>query len=186
VPDRPITYQGASPVSRSLSWRALQLVYGSLEHAAFDGTDRAARRELSLGFHFAGVAFSNAGLGAVHALASTVGGMTDRPHGECLAVSLRSGLVYNFPVRCVAYADVAQELDFVGGTATDEAAAWALVDDFAALAGTVGLPDSFEAVGLGSDDLDTMVENMLIQKRRLVTNPRTVTKDIRVMLEAAL
>jgi len=186
VADRPITYQGANPVSRSLSWRALRLVHGSLARATFDGTDRAARRELSLGSHLAGLAFSNAGLGAVHALASTVGGMTDRPHGECLAITLQPGLAYNFPVRRGAYANLARTLALVGGTATDESAAWALVDGLADLAGSLGLPDSFGGVGLGPEDLDAIVENTLLQERRLTTNPRTVTEDIRETLKAAL
>jgi alcohol dehydrogenase class IV len=189
VPDRPITYQGANPVSRSLSWRALRLVL--VEHSAratFDGADRAARRELSLGSHLAGLAFSNAGLGAVHALASTVGGMTDRPHGECLAVSLRPGLAYNLPVRRGAYADLARALGFaeVEGATSDEGAAWALVNELEALAVRLGLPDSFGAVGLDPADLDAMVENTLVQERRLTTNPRTVTEEIREPLVAAL
>lgn len=177
VPERPITYQGANPVSRPLSRRALGLVHGSLERATFDGADRDARRELSLGAHLAGVAFSNAGLGAVHALASTVGGLVDRPHGECLAVSIRPGLEYNMPVRSAEYATIAREMGVVASGATDEAAAVALLDECDRLATSLGLPGSFEAVGLNEGDLDAMVENTLVQERRLVTNPRAVEAD---------
>jgi alcohol dehydrogenase class IV len=112
--------------------------------------------------------------------------MTDRPYGECLAVSLQPGLAYNFLVRRGAYANLAGALDLIGGTATDESVAWALVDRLADLAGSLGLPDSFGGVGLGPEDLDAMVENTLLQERRLTTNPRTVTEDIRETLKAAL
>ncbi|MFB6311416.1 MAG: iron-containing alcohol dehydrogenase [Salinirussus sp.] len=175
VEPRPITYQGANPISRSLAWRALQLVHGSLERAVFDGDDREARRAMSLGSHLAGTAFSASGLGAVHALASTVGGLTDRPHGECLAASLRAGLEFNRPVRGEHYAAIARGLG-VGETADE------LLAESERLRDALGLPDSFAAVGLSADDVDAMVENTLVQERRLATNPRTVTEDLRQFL----
>ncbi|MEF8789168.1 MAG: iron-containing alcohol dehydrogenase [Haloarculaceae archaeon] len=179
VPPRAITYQGANPMSRPYSRRALRAVHGSLERAVAEPTP-AARRSMSLGAHLAGVAFSNAGLGVVHALASTAGGMTDRPHGECLAASVEAGLRYNLPVRREAYADLARSLG-VG----DDAAA--LVDECARLRDAVGLPGSFRSVGLGPDDAATMVENTLVQERRLPTNPRDVDAEaLRAVLDDAL
>jgi alcohol dehydrogenase class IV len=176
VDPRPITYQGANPISRSLAWRALTLVHGSLERAVFDGDDHDARRAMSLGSHLAGTAFSASGLGAVHALASTIGGMRDRPHGECLAASIRAGLTYNLPVRREAYADVARGLGVVD--AHDAAPADALIAECERLRDSVGLPDSFAAFDVTADDVDTVVENTLVQERRLATNPREVTDDL--------
>jgi alcohol dehydrogenase class IV len=181
VPERPIRYQGATPVSRPLSRRALGLVHGALERAVLDGGDREARRAMSLGSHLAGLAFSNAGLGAVHALASTVGGLTGRPHGDCLAVSFEPGLAYNRPVRERQYAGVARELGLVEG-ATDRTAADALLAAGDRLAATLDLPRTFADVGLDRGDLDAMVANTLLQERRLATNPRTVGEDIEAVL----
>lgn len=187
VPERPIRYQGANPISRPLAGRALELVHAHLERAAFDGGDREARRAMALGSHLAGVAFSNAGLGAVHALASTVGGLVDQPHGACLAASARVGLEYNRPVREAAYGRLARRLGLVGDAGSDAAAADALLDECVRLAASVGLPTSFGAVGLGSDNLGTMVENTLVQERRLTTNPRSVVEpDLRETLDEAL
>ncbi len=175
VADRPITYQGANPVSRDLAWRALTLVHRSLERAVFDGGDREARRMLSLGSHLAGTAFSVSGLGAVHALASTFGGLTDRPHGECLGAAIRTGLEYNRPVRADAYGAVARNLG-VGDDAD------ALLAECDRLRASIGLPGSFVDIGLTADDVDAMVEDTLIQERRLATNPREVTEDVRATL----
>ena len=181
VPPRPITYQGANPMSRPYSARAPRAVPGSLERAVNDPTP-AARRSMSLGSHLAGVAFSNAGLGVVHALASTVGGMTDRPHGECLAVSVEAGLRYNLPVRREAYADLARDLD-----GRQAGGAEALVAECVRLRDSVGLPGSFREAGLGPGDVDAMVENTLVQERRLPTNPRDVDAEaLRTTLEDAL
>jgi alcohol dehydrogenase class IV len=187
VPDRPINYQGAHPVSRALAGRALRLVWTGLERAVHDGADREARRQLSLGSHLAGAAFSNSGLGIVHAFASTVGGMTGAPHGDCLAASIRAGLAYNHPVRREQYAAVARWLDLAGADDTDEEAAAALVAECIRLRDAIGLPDSFAALGLDADDVDAIVENTLVQERRLHTNPReAVADDLETVLAAAL
>lgn len=178
IAPRPITYQGANPVSRSLSWRALTLIYGSLERAVFDGDDREARRAMSLGSHLAGTAFSISGLGATHALASTVGGLTDRPHGACLASSLRAGLIYNLPVRRNQYATIARKLE-INREGSDEDSAAAFLAECFRLRDSLGLPQSFADVGLFRSDVDVIVENTLYQERRLETNPRAVTEDLR-------
>lgn len=184
VPARPINYQGANPVSRPLSRQALYLIHGAIESAA-DG-DKQARRQLSLGAHLAGTAFSNAGLGAVHALASSVGGMTGRPHGECLAASVSVGLTYNLPERRQQYAAVAHELGVAEDDASTETAALALLEECERLRMALGLPDGLTAVGLGPDDAEPLVENTLLQTRRLKTNPREVTAQLRDPVRAAL
>jgi len=170
IPERDITYQGANPVTRPLSQQALSLVHGSLERATMDGDDRAARRALSLGSHLAGVAFSNAGLGAVHALASAVGGMTDAAHGDCLAACVATGLRYNLPVRRDAYAGIAADLG-VGSTAEE------LVGEVMRVRDALGLPDSIGALGLDRGDAGAIVANTLVQERRLVTTPRLPDED---------
>lgn len=175
VDPRPITYQGANPVSRALAWRALTLVHGSLERAVFNGRNRDARRAMSLGSHLAGMAFSASGLGAVHALASTLGGLADRPHGACLAASIRPGLYYNLPVRREQYAAIAGAL----GVGTDPLS---LLEECDRLREAIGLPGSFTEFDLSEEDVDAIVENTLLQERRLATNPREVTADLREVL----
>jgi alcohol dehydrogenase class IV len=113
--------------------------------------------------------------------------MTGAPHGDCLAASLWAGLAYNRPVRREQYAAVARWLGLAGDDAPDEEAAAALVAGCERLRDAVGLPDSFAAVGLGPDDVDAMVENTLVQERRLHTNPReAVADDLEAVLAASL
>ncbi len=176
VPDRPIYYQGANPVSRALSTRALFLLYESLEQAVFDGDNLAARRKMSLGSHLAGVAFSNAGLGIVHALASTVGGMTEVPHGACLATSIETGLRYNLPVRGKEYQRIAHDLGIKHLDADQPGES--LIREIERLRENIDLPGSFSAVGLTPDDIDEMVKNTLLQQRRTATTPRIPGDDL--------
>lgn len=176
VPDRPIFYQGANPVSRSLSKRALSLIYDSLEKAVFDGDNLTARRKMSLGSHLAGIAFSNAGLGIVHALASTVGGMTEIPHGACLAASIETGLRYNLPVRGDEYEQIARTLGIMHTNSDDPGES--LIREIDRLRDNIGLPGSFSAVGLTTDDIHEMVDNTMLQKRRIATTPRMPSDDL--------
>ncbi len=185
VEERPITYQGANPVSRALASKALALTHGSLERAVGNGDDREARRQLSLGSHLAGAAFSVSGLGAVHALASAVGGLRDEPHGACLAVSLEAGLRYNLPVRGREYAEIARWLG-VSDSPHDPTAAAAMIDECARVRDSIGLPQSLAAFDFTADDVDTLVENTLVQTRRLVTNPRTAAEDLAAVLHEEL
>ena len=182
IEPRPITYQGANPVSQALAREALMQVHGAIERATFDGADRDARRAMSVGSHLAGVAFSVSGLGIIHALASTLGGLVDAPHGACLAAAIKAGLTYNLPVRREEYASVARLLEVADDGASDQAAAVALIDECDRLRRSLGLPTGMTDLGLGRDDVDTIVENTLVQERRLPTNPRAAGEDLRAHL----
>lgn len=94
--------------------------------------------------------------------------------------------MYNMPLRRPTYAQVARILNVAPANASDATAAQALVDEGNRLRVTLGLPGSFADVGLGPDDLDAMVENTLLQERRLITNPRQVTDDVCGVLKAQL
>jgi len=170
VPDRPITYQGASCVSRSRSVTAAELIHDSLEQSVLVGSNREARRRLSLGSHLAGAAFTISGLGMVHALASSLGGLKDVPHGVCLAASTEAGLRYNLPTRRERYCEILER--FGSGERDDCSRADALIDECLRIAEQIGLPTSIADLGFDEDDVDTIVDNTLEQERRLKTNPR--------------
>jgi alcohol dehydrogenase class IV len=57
----------------------------SLERAYRDGTDHAARQEMSLASLYGGLALANAGLGGAHGFAGPIGGMFPAPHGAICA-----------------------------------------------------------------------------------------------------
>ncbi|TXK90767.1 iron-containing alcohol dehydrogenase, partial [Parageobacillus sp. SY1] len=79
----------ASPTSDGLALQAIRLIARSLRKAVENGTDKQARIDMSNGSYLAGLAFFNAGVAGVHALAYPLGGQFHIPHGESNAV-LRS------------------------------------------------------------------------------------------------
>lgn len=76
------------PLTDELALAAMRRIPSALERCIADGDDLEARAEMALASLDAGLAFSNASLGAVHALAHALGGLLDVPHGECNALLL--------------------------------------------------------------------------------------------------
>lgn len=97
----------ASPITDALAEKALKLIFSSLVHAYNNGENLSAREDMATGSLMAGLAFGNAGVGAVHALAYPLGGRFHLSHGMSNAVMLPHVLKVNAPfcqdkLYCVA------------------------------------------------------------------------------------
>lgn len=79
---------GASPVTDKDALWAMEAIYQYLPRAVQNGSDEQARTMMAYAENAAGMAFSNAGLGMVHAMAHALGGHYNLPHGICNAVLL--------------------------------------------------------------------------------------------------
>ncbi len=75
----------ANPLTDAICRQGLQRAGHSLRDAYEDGSNTAAREDMSLASLFSGLALANAGLGAVHGLAGPLGGMTSAAHGVICA-----------------------------------------------------------------------------------------------------
>ena len=71
-----------------LAEEAVCAIFRSLERAYKDGNDMEARTEMLIAAYKAGFAFTRAGVGNVHAIAHTLGGLYNTPHGLANAVIL--------------------------------------------------------------------------------------------------
>ena len=78
--------------TRRLALEAVRLVFENLETAYRDGDDLTARREMLHAAHIAGIAFSKSYVGYIHAVAHSLGGQYNTPHGLANAVLLPIGL----------------------------------------------------------------------------------------------
>lgn len=86
--------RNANPLTDKDAYWAMQAIVQNLPRAVANGQDEAARTMMAYAENVAGMAFSNAGLGMVHAMAHALGGHYNLPHGVCNAVllALRAGL----------------------------------------------------------------------------------------------
>lgn len=186
VAERPILYQGSNPYSRSLALEAFRSIWGSYRRAISDGGDREARMNMSLGSHLAGIAFSHSGLGLVHALASSLGGMVDAAHGVCLAACTQIGLSYNSRVCEKDYAILASNMVGSDGIAFSEGSAERFLENIQRLIRDLDLPSKPSQLGIKKQDARTLLEKTLVQTRRIATNPRALDDELLSYIEEGI
>ncbi len=129
-----------------------------------------------LGAMLAGMAFANAPVAAVHALAYPIGARFHVAHGLSNALVLPHVLRFNAPVAASHYAEIGSILS-PNATGSDEARSLALVETLSALTAELGLETRLTQVGIAQKDLPGLAEDAMKQTRLLVNNPREVTYD---------
>jgi alcohol dehydrogenase class IV len=176
-----------NPLSDMLAREALRLLVGNLLGACERPGDIEAREAMLLGAHLAGVAFANAPVAGVHALAYPLGGYFHVPHGLSNALMLPHVLGHNMPAAIGLYAELGTVIDPALAGQGRQAQAQGLVNRLAELARAAGLPDRLSAVGVTAGDLDLLAAGAMKQERLLVNNPCPITEaDARRLYEAAL
>jgi alcohol dehydrogenase class IV len=186
IPERPFLYQGSNPFSRSIALEAFRSVWDSYKRAVSDGSNREARKGMSLGSHLAGLAFSHSGLGLVHALASSLGGMVNEPHGVCLAACTNIGLSYNLKSCEKDYSILAKVMVEIDEPGSSNASSEIFLNKMKDLIKDLGLPSRPSELGLKKEDAGKMLKNTLVQTRRIVTNPRSLDDELLSQIEKGI
>lgn len=169
-----------NPVSDSLAVAALKLLDPAIRPVIADGRDLDARRAMLQGSMLAGMAFANAPVAAVHALAYPIGGLFHQPHGLTTGLMLTPVMRFNAPACGEHYAELSAAL---GGPAT----APAFIDRMAATAADMPMARRLSEVGVAEADLDRMATDALEVQRLLINNPREVSHaDARALYAEAL
>lgn len=165
-----------NPISDCLARDALRLLSGSLLRACRNGSDVQAREDMLLGACLAGIAFANAPVAAVHALAYPIGAQFHVPHGLSNSLVLAAVARFNLPAARKEYAEL---LDIVNpghqGEEADKAGAF--VEYLAGLAPSVGLPTTLREVGIGAKDIPMLASDAMKQTRLLVNNRRELAES---------
>jgi len=139
-----------------------------------------------LGSLEAGLAFSNASLGAVHAMAHSLGGLLDLPHGECNAILLEHVMAFNFPEAGERFSHIgeAMGLDLKQQNLGEKKAA--ILAEVMRLRKAVGIEQSLGQKGVQRTDIPELSQKAM-DDPCIVTNPRRpVRRDIEVIFEEAL
>ena len=167
---------------------ALTAMRGACEHLlpALDHPgDLRPREGLARASLQAGLAFSNALLGATHAISHQIGGLTDLPHGLLNAILLPHVMEFNAAVATDRLADVAAAMGLRTGLMTPTEAADAAIQTVRAFAGKAGLPTTLREIGVECAQLDRVARGAL-HDAYIVTNPRPVSEaDARAICQAA-
>jgi len=166
----------ATPVTDTCALKSIELISGHLRSAVANGGDLEARDKMCYAQYLAGMAFNNASLGHVHAMAHQLGGYYDLPHGVCNAILLPHVSRFNLIAKMDRFVDIAVAMgENIEGLSTRAAADLALTS-IKTLSADIGIPSGLKELGVKEEDLRTMAENA--QKDACgLTNPRCPTLD---------
>ncbi|MHB2154833.1 iron-containing alcohol dehydrogenase [Calditrichota bacterium GD2] len=166
----------ATPVTDSAALKAIELIGRYLRPAVANGDNMEARDKMAYAEFLAGMAFNNASLGYVHAMAHQLGGFYDLPHGVCNAILLPHVQRFNMIACPERFVDIAKALgENIEGLSTIEAADVAL-EAIQRLSSDIGIPSGLKELGVKEEDLPTLADNAMKDACGL-TNPRKATKE---------
>ena len=166
----------ATPVTDACAEKAIKLIQGYLRAAVKDGNDMVARDKMAYAEFLAGMAFNNASLGYVHAIAHQFGGFYNLPHGVCNAILLPAVQEYNAQVVPDRLKDVAEFMGVDVAGMSDAEGAAAAIAAIKELSADVEIPKGFEELGAKKEDFDILATNAL-KDACGATNPKQATKE---------
>jgi len=175
-----------SPLIDLHALEGVRLVSGHLEGVLADPTNVDLREKLMLGSLEAGLAFSNASLGAVHAMSHSLGGFLDLAHGECNSLLLDHVMAFNYPGSAERYHAVGRAMGLLLEGCTSAEARKRVLQAVADLRLAVGIRPGLGERGVKAADIPVLARKAL-KDPCMVTNPRAADqRDIEVVYEEAL
>lgn len=176
----------SSPVVDVHALEAIRGVKNNLLAAVANPQDLAVRERMMLSSLQAGLAFSNASLGATHAMAHSLGGYLDLPHGECNALLLEFVIAFNFRIAEDRYLKIGEALglNMQGGSRSDKLRR--IMDDLRALRKAVGVQGGLATKGVTRGTVIDLADHA-IHDACIYTNPRrATTSDLETIYGEAL
>ncbi|TKH03450.1 iron-containing alcohol dehydrogenase [Peribacillus simplex] len=182
-----VLFQGSFPLSDVLAFEAIRLITESLTIAVQQGANLEARSNMMLGSLLAGMAFSNSGTAAAHALAYPIGGLTKSPHGEVTGLLLPYVMKFNSMVQLEKTKKIANVLHINTNTMNNQEIGIAVSDFFLQLLESIGLPSKLTEIGIAEVDIPEIAEKALTIERLIRINPRVPRKkEFETLLTMAL
>lgn len=164
----------ATPLTDSAALMAIKLISKYLPKAVANGTNMEAREKMAYAQFLGGMAFNNASLGYVHAMAHQLGGFYNLPHGVCNAILLPIVSKFNILASAEKFQDIAIAMgENVTGLSVNDAAHVA-IDSIVRLSKCVGIPSGLTELGVKEEDFEVMATNAKADACQF-TNPRLAT-----------
>ncbi|WP_150267880.1 iron-containing alcohol dehydrogenase [Paenibacillus tepidiphilus] len=152
---------GAYPVTDATALAAVELIFNNLARTVKNGQDIEAREQMVYAIFLGGLAFNNAGLGYVHAMAHQLGGVYDLPHGVCNAMLLPYVEEENAKVVPHRFRNIAKAIGLQIEGKSDKECADFVIESIKALSKEVGIPSKLSELGVNEVDLDLLAENSM-------------------------
>ncbi|UED78597.1 iron-containing alcohol dehydrogenase [Lysinibacillus sp. CD3-6] len=167
----------ANEVTDGLALQAIRLISNSIRTAVHDGKNKQARSDMSYGSYLAGLAFFNAGVAGVHALAYPLGGQYHIAHGDSNAVLLPYVMGY---IRKSCEKRMKDILDAMGISSmylSQEEASYKCVDALQELVNDVNIPSTLKGFNISESALEQLTDDATKQTRILARSPMALNRD---------
>ncbi len=166
----------SSPITDNHAMFAMDLIWKNLRASVRVRSDSAAHANMMLASLSAGMAFSNASLGSVHAMAHSLGGYLDLPHGECNALLLPHVIRFNYSAAEQRYQQIARLWNLPVDATPPDKRCDLLVDAIVELRRQVGIDWSLSKHGLRITDIAELAHLAFLDPCN-ATNPRRPHQD---------
>jgi alcohol dehydrogenase class IV len=161
------------PFSEALALRAVEMLYDNLPAATRDRTDLDALSKVQLAAAMAGIAFTNAVLGATHAISHSIGAVYGLHHGLSNAVALPYVMEYNLETCPSRFAALARAMGVDLASRDDSEVARLAVERLRALNQELGIPESYSVLGVDGDEAAVAeIAEMAMNDPCIAFNPR--------------
>ena len=165
----------ASPFSEMMSLQALELIGANIKTYVEDRKDRKAAEAMLLGSLFAGIAFSHARLGDVHAMSHPVSAFFDVPHGLANAVLLPTVVEFNCLADNGKYYEIYRRVS-ENAVSEESFKPEMLAKELKSLNSSLGIPATLKEVGVDSSKFEEMATDAM-KSGNISVNPRYTTKE---------
>ena len=166
----------ANPLTDAADIMAIKMSAHDLPKAVANGNYMKARDKMAYAQYLAGIAFNNASLGYVHAMAHQLGGFYNLPHGVCNAILLPYVESYNLIGNMNRFRDVAQAMGVQVEGISVTCAAEKAIEAIKKLSRQLEIPTDLKQLGVREEDFGIMADNAKKDVCQL-TNPRTATRE---------
>lgn len=170
----------AEPITDIMAFGAIRLIMKYLPVCVENGDDLFARGQQQIAATTAGVAFSNAQIGLVHATAHSVGALYGVPHGLANSILLPYCMEYNMDECADRYALVADAMGVKEKGMSDEEASQAAIEAVFELTKKIGLPQKLSEVGVEESGLEAAAD-LSLSDGSIVYNPKMIFEAEQVM-----
>jgi len=160
-----------------LAYEGIKLIAKSIRAATYDGTNAWARHNMAMGSMLGGIAFGNAGVGAVHALSYPIGGMFHVPHGVANTMMLPWVMEFNMLACLKWFNEIGEAMGENMDGLSDREAADKTIAALRQLAVDLEVPLYLSDVGIPESAIPDLVKGAMTQARLWANNPRKFTPE---------
>jgi alcohol dehydrogenase class IV len=160
-----------------LAAEGIKLISKSIRTAVYDGTNMWAREQMAMGAMLGGIAFGNAGVGAVHALSYPIGGMFHVPHGIANTMVLPWAMELNMLACLKWFKEIGEAMGENMEGLSDGDGARRTLAALRQLAEDLDVPQYLSDVNIPESAIPDLVEGAMTQGRLWANNPRKFTKE---------